>query len=299
MKPFRSGERPQTDPVLRRPINPAALAATVFLCAAALLHATEWSPSVGTNLTWDNNASNANRDSDRVAAWRLGGTASASRFHSLSREWRVNCGFAAAAEWWPQYAGLDRISGGANAALIWKPGLGPDAASWQLNAEAQYVGARESARSGTAGILGFAWRKGSGDAGRFQLGAQLTRQDARSAVFARTGGTIFAQFDRDLTERWRLTLRVSYRDGDIVSYATPPRPELLSRASAVMRENRTFDRNFVAYRLEAQTWSGVIGVTPALNDRTSLSFQLEWRESARGPIRYTNHLATAGLVRQF
>jgi len=89
-----------------------------------------------------------------------------------------------------------------------------------------------------------------------------------------------------------------WRHGDVLSYATPPRPDLVEVAR-VRTFSETFSRPMIVYSVEAHTVSGAVTVSRALNEVTSLDLGCEWRETTRSPLRYVNRLVSLGLTRQF
>lgn len=247
---------------------------------------------------WDDNINNASRSPDRIAAPQFRGGFTATQRHSLGSDWALLPGVALSAEACPHYDGLDFIAAGPRFALQRKLGLGAFAPVLRLELGADVMAARESARSGFAGTTTLRFSQRFSEETRAEVSAELARLDARGAVFARTGRTLAAALDHDLDERWRVSLRLAWRDGDVVSYATPPRPDLRLSSRALTTID-TFDRPFIAYRLNAHTLSYGFALSPALGERTALTLACELRETERPGERYVNHLVSLALTRQF
>lgn len=247
---------------------------------------------------WDDNIDNASRSPDRIAALQFRGDFTAAQRRSLGPDWTLLPGVAFSTEACPRYEGLDFITAGPRLALQRKLGLGAFAPVLRLELGADALAARESARSGFAGTTILRFSQRFSEETRVEISADLTRLDARGAVFARTGRTLAAALDHDLDERWRVSLRLAWRDGDVVSYATPPRPDLRLSSRALTTID-TFDRPFIAYRLNAHTLSYGFALSPALDERTALTLACELRETERPGERYVNHLVSLALTRQF
>ena len=272
-----------------------------FLCASAVAFAAapaDWAPSLTTTATWNSNANNANRSSDIIGALELRADATLTHRFALGSDDALFVAGQLAADAWPRFSGLDAASLGPRLAWRHKFGLGALAPTFSIELAGDAVAAHESARAGLAGSMTFAWRQRLDDATRVALTHERARHNARESVFARTGNETALEIARDLDERWSLAFTARWREGDVLSYATPPRPDLVSLAR-VRVPNSTFDRPFVAYSLDARTLTGALAFTRALDEATALTFGYEWRQTERGPLRYVNHLVSATLARQF
>ena len=272
-----------------------------LFCASAVALAAapaDWAPNLTTTATWNSNATNANRSSDIIAALELRADATLTHRFALGRDDALFVGGQLAAEAWPRFSGLDAASLGPQLAWRHKFGLGALAPTFAIELAGDAVAARESARSGLAGSVTFAWRQRLDDATRIAFTHERARHDAREFVFDRTGSETALEVARDLDERWSLALAARWREGDVLSYATPPRPDLVALAR-VRVPNSTFDRPFVAYSVDARTLTGEVALTRALDEATALTFGYEWRQTERGPLRYVNHLVSVTLARQF
>lgn len=275
--------------------------ALVLACLPALSVAADladWAPNITTAATWNSNATNADRSSDTIGAFQLRADASVTHRITVGRNDALFTGASLTAEAWPHFDGLDLASLGPRFAWQHKFGLGAFAPAFTLEFSGDAVFARESDRSGLTGGVTFALRKRLDSATRVSLAHERTRHDARAFVFDRTGHETTLELARDLDEHWSFNLAARYREGDVLSYATPPRPDLVALAK-VRVPNTTFDRPFVAYSLEAHSLSGSLALNYALNDATALTFGYDFRDTTRRPLRYVNHLVSAALAHQF
>ncbi len=258
----------------------------------------DWAPNLTTTATWDSNATNASRSADTIGALALrADVTSAARF-PFGPDDTFFAGAAIRAEAWPRFDGLDRAALGPRLTWQHKFGVGALAPVFDLELAGDVIGARESARTARAGSVTLALRKRFDAATRVSLTHTRAREDARELVFDRTGAETTAELVRDLDEHWSLAFTARWREGDVLSYATPPRADLVALAH-VRVPNTTFDRPFVVYSLEARSLSGGLAVTRALADTTALTFRYDWRQTERGPLRYVNHLVSAAVARQF
>jgi len=258
-----------------------------------------WAPSLTTTVTWDSNATNANRDSDVIGALRLRGELEAfSRRISLGHDDTLLFSAGVSAEAWPRFDGLDRAAFGPRLAWRHKFGLGALAPVFSIELTADGVAARESDRSGYAASARLAWRQRFDEGTQLAVSYEQARQDARAAVFDRTGGEAAVEVTRELNEAWQVSLAARWREGDVLSYATPPRPDLVALARVRTTVN-TFGTPRVAYSLTARSLGGSVAFTRTLGEHTALTLGYDGRSTERGPLRYVNHLVSAGLARQF
>ena len=275
--------------------------AILFACATSLAFAgvpASWAPNLTTTATWNSNVTNASRSADTIGALQLRADFAAATRLALGADDAVLVGAQLGAAAWPRFDSLDRAALGPRLTWTHKFGLGALAPVFSVELAADAIAAHESARRARAGSVTFALRKRFDAETRFALTHERAREDARDFVFDRTGAETALSVTRDLDEPWSLALSARWRSGVVQSYATPPRPDLVALAR-VRVPNTTFDRSFVAYALDAHTFTAALALTRTLDPQTALTFAYEWRDTTRAPLRYVNHLVSAALVRQF
>ena len=276
-----------------------SIAVFIWLCASALAAApTDWAPNITTTATWDSNATNADRASDTIGALQLRAGLDVTHRIAFAGNNALFVGAQFTAEAWPRFDGLDRSAVGPRLAWQHKFGLGALAPTLSVELAGDAVFARESDRAGFAGAATFALRKRLDETTRLSLTHERFRHDARVLVFDLTSHETALELARDLGERWSLTLGAHHREGDVLSYATPPRPDLVALAK-VRVPNTAFDRPLVAYSLDAHSLTGSLVLSYALDPATSLALGYNYRDTTRRPLRYVNHLVSAALARQF
>ena len=278
-------------------IRPALL--TAFLVPAALA-GPAWLPSAGTAAAWNSNITNANRAADIQGALRLDADVSASRRQPLGREDALLTSLGARAEAWPRYDGLDRA--GATARLAWqrKVGLGAFAPTFALEGAGEWMAAREPGRTGRLGLIAISARRRLTTDWVARIRHEHSRHDARAAAFDRTGRETTLALEWEAAPGWRLSASAALRRGDVLAYATPPRPDILreGRATGLVT---TFDRArpMMSYVIDARTISWRLESAHSLGSDQTLAVAAEYRDTARGAVTYLNRNLSLGLGRRF
>jgi hypothetical protein len=272
--------------------------AIVFGCVSLVARADNWAPNLTVTGGWDSNATNANRPSDQIDTLQLKADILASQRFGSGRDDSFHLSLHGGGEWFPRYNGLTSGAIGARAEWRHKFGLGPLAPSFSAEVAGDYIAAKETGRRGASTSLTVSARKRFNDVTRGTVSYELARKDARYSVYDRLGREIALELDRDLTEMTRLTFTARYRNGDVVSYATPPRPDLVPIAPDRLAVD-SFNRPMIAYSIDANTWSGRVALVRALDERSAVIVGYEYRDTKRSPLRYVNHLVSVALVHQF
>lgn len=268
------------------------------LATSSAFAAADWAPNLTTTATWQDNLSNADRATDRIGALVLSADLATATRRSLSATDALLFGAHLAGESTPRFTDLDRATLGA--ALTWqrKPGLGPTAAVWSATLAADAVVARATGRSGYAAALTLAWRRRLDADTLLRLSTDFSRFAARESLYDRSGVETTAALTRALSERWQLGALARLRFGDVLAYATPPRPDLVALARD-REDEATFGRPMVAYTFSARSISGGLTATCLLAEHTSLQLSAEYRLTEKSAFRYVNRLVSAALAHQF
>lgn len=172
----------------------------------------------------------------------------------MSRDLRLNLGADLHTAVWSHYDGFNEIGGGASAGLRYRFGLGRRAPWILLEERIGYDGFRETVRNGWDESLRL--RGGIAITERIALeaGYAFGNFAARDNFFDRQGNRGDVCVVVDLTSSLQIAIGYSYRDGDVIAYAVPPRPDLVLIAPE-RRLVSTFgtDPRYTAYRLQART----------------------------------------------
>ena len=120
---------------------------------------------------------------------------------------------------------------------------------------------------------------------------------ATDDFFDEQGHTGNARVIVDLTSSLQIVLGYTYRDGDVISYAVPPRPDLFLLASE-LRPVTTFGTNplYTAYRLRGQTNAVSVSAGYALTKYLSVQVAYEYAATSHDPLQYENHLVEAKIA---
>ena len=257
-----------------------------------------WVTRTEATASWDSNIANANLETDIVGALLLKARADAARRVSLRPGEGLITTFGAGIESVPRYNGLDQARADLDVAWQHKFGLGAFAPTFGIHGGAGLIGARESGRAGWTGTTGITWNKRLDEVTQSALAAHWDWEDAVESVFDRSAFELSMRVDRDLGEKWRTTFESFYRSGDVVSSATPPRPDLVALAPKRLSID-TFGPVRTAYSIDGKTWSGSLGLSRVLSPTTLATLTYQYRETQSGRLRYLNHLVSAAWVRQF
>jgi hypothetical protein len=239
-------------------------------------------------LTWDDNLSNSDRDSDRIdglmAAMLVDGSTRRSLAHGNSLTLGVRLQYETA--WDYRRLGLGTFGGTLGGDH--KFGIGPFAPVAGVTLGLDTLAASETDRIGLQALGNLHARFRLGNATVAEVRGEFTRRGARNAVFdgsAREGIVLLTQ---DAGEPWQFTATLKARQGDVVSYANPPRPDLVAEAGSIASLD-TFGTARTAYTLDARSLAGGLSVAYRAGSGLTFSAGYEDRDTRRGTLRYRNH----------
>ena len=248
---------------------------------------------------YNSNLSNADKASDVEDDffWRADAGATWSR--QLDRDWRLSGRVFAGTEIPFQYSAFTLARVGADARVTRKFGLGrtapkataglaferdffedEDMTKWLLQPSVRYQHP-----------LGGDWS--------LELLYRFDASFARSGLFDGTGNEGALTLRWEPEGRWSFFAGYRLRYGDVVSWATPPRPDLVSVASVVEAGNTVFGRPLTAYRLQALSQTPLLGISFALTPDISLELSGEFQHTSRSAITYDAFLAHLGAKAVF
>ena len=242
---------------------------------------------------YESNLSNSDASRDRIATGIAGGRFVVQTAGIWSRDWRWHLGLTAEGESVVRFSDLSRLDAGIRVGLERKFGLGWRAPRLEVDFRSigRVSGEWDSSGIGLLPSIGVAWQGGE----RWGLSVQYSPQwfFARGVLFESTAQTAGFSAWFDLFPTTRLQVRYQFRTGDIVSYATPPRPDLVAIAE-VQETTLVFGSPRVRYRFDADTHALEAGVTQQLGDRFALSaiYRLEITQG-KGK-EYENHVFQLG-----
>ena len=257
----------------------------------------EWRFDAETGGFYDSNLSNSDRASDEKDDWAWKTDVRVGNGFQLSRDLRLNLAADLRGQLWDQYDAFNEIGAGASAGLRYRFGLGRQAPWILLEERIGYDRFHETVRSGWDESLRL--RGGIAISERIALEAGYIFGNFASPddFFDEQGHTANARVIVDLTSSLQVVLGYTYREGNVISYAVPPRPDILLLTSEA-RPVTTFGTNplYIAYRLRGQTNAVSVSAGYALTRYLSVQLAYEYAVTSHDPLQYENHLVEAKVA---
>ena len=254
----------------------------------------DWRFDGETGVFYDSNLSNSDRASDEKEDLAWESNVRAGDGFQLSRDFRLNLSADFHSAVWDRYDAFNEIGGGVAAALRYRFGLGRQAPWILLDERIGYAGFRETVRNGWNESLRL--RAGVAITERIALEGGYTFENfaARDDFFDLLSHRGDVRLVVDLTSSLQIALGYSYRDGDIIAYAVPPRPELgLIASERELVSTFGNDPLYTAYRLQAQTHAVSVSASYALTKYFSVALAYEYAATSHDPLQYKNHVVEA------
>jgi hypothetical protein len=245
---------------------------------------------------YDSNLSNSDRSADVRDDWAWRSDISAGNSFQLTRDSRKNLGADLRGELWDRFGAFNTIGPGASAGLRYRFGLGRQAPWVLLEDRFGYDRFQDTAQSGNDNV--------------FNLQAGIALSDR----LALEGGYAFESFiapddfyDRqvhsgnvrmvfDVTSSLQVTVGYTYREGDVISYAVPPRPDI-ARFSIEREDEDEFGQPLrTAYKLLGRTNAVSFSVAYQLMKYASVQVGYEYAITTHDPLQYENHLVQANIA---
>ncbi len=269
----------------------------VVLLAVALSPArADWRVDGETDALYDSNVSNSDRGSDVKddCAWQT--NIQVGNGFQLTRDLRLNLAADLRSEVWARFDAFDQIAPGGTAGLRYRFGLGRRAPWLLVEDRVGYASFKDEERSGLDNTLRV--RAGLGISERLAAEGAYTFDDfeAKDSFWNLSGHGGALRFTFDATSALQLALGYSYRKGDVVSYALPPRPDIVALASQRQPEDAFGSPLYTAYRLHGSTNAVSASASYSLGKYTSIQVTYEFRDTTRGPLEYFNHLLEAKVA---
>ena len=274
----------------------ALLLAAILPLKALYAAAAEFSAEVGGR--FESNVSNSNLPSDRLSDGFFTARLEAGTSGVWDRDWRWHAYLAGEGEQAFRFTGLSQIEGGIRLGVDRKFGLGWRAPRLQMDLYTAYRGSGQDGAAGArlAPSLGLVWQ--IVEQGGLSVHYVPQWFFAQGAVFysGAQEGRVAGWFD--ILPGTRLFLDYSIRYGDVVSYATPPRPDLAAIAE-VKEATDVFGAERMVYRFDAWTQSVRAGIEQKLTTWMRLRIAYRFEITQRGSLDYANHIAEIGLRFKF
>jgi hypothetical protein len=257
----------------------------------------DWRFDAETGVLYNSNLSNSDRESDEEDdfAWKT--HVSATQGWQLTRDLRATVSADLRGQVMDHYDAFNEIGVGLNGNLRYRFGLGRKAPWILLQERFGYDRFHETERSGWDET--FSFRGGLALSERIAVEAGYTFDNVAvpDNFFDVQSHTVDVRVVADLTSSLRVALGYSYREGDVISYAIPPRPDIAP--IAVEREDvSTFgtDPRYTAYRFPGRTNAISVSIAYALTKYASAQLTYEYAVTSRDPLQYENHLVEAKVA---
>ena len=257
----------------------------------------DWRFDADTGVFYDSNLSNSDRAADEKSdlAWR--GNVRAGFGFQLARDLRLNLAGDVGGEVWDRFSGFNNIDFGGSTGLRYRFGLGPQAPWILVEDRLAYEFFDEYERDGWSN--NFRIRGGIGITDRLSVetGYTFDHFAARDDFWDLEGNSASVRLTFDVTSSLQISLGYAYRYGDVISYAVPPRPDIVRLASE-LQPVTTFgtDPLYTAYRLQASTQSVSVSAGYAVAKYLSVLVSYEYAATSHDPLEYENHLIEAKVA---
>ena len=271
------------------------LSIVLLIVFSSFAHA-EWRFEAETGAFYDSNLSNSDRSADVRDDWAWKSQIGAGNSLQLTRDLRMNLGADLRGEVWDRFGAFNTIGPGASAGLRYRFGLGRQAPWILVENRFGYDRFQDTAQSGNDNM--------------FNLQAGIALSDR----IALEGGYAFESFvapddfyDRqvhrgnvrmlfDVTSSLQVAIGYIYREGDVISYAVPPRPDI-ARFSIEREDEDEFGQPLrTAYKLLGRTHAVSFSVAYQLTRYASVQLGYEYAVTTHDPLQYENHVVEANIA---
>jgi hypothetical protein len=247
---------------------------------------------------FESNVSNSDKPSDRLAEGFLTARLDAGTSGVWGRDWRWQARLSGEGEEAFRFNELSQIEGGVRLGIERKFGLGWKAPRLQSDVYSAFRGAGQPGASGFRLVpsLALVWQ--IAERGGVSVRYVPHWFFAQGALFDSAAHEAGISGWFDLFPRTRLFVNYSFRYGDVVSYATPPRPDLVAIAQ-VKELTDVFGAERMAYRFNADTQSVQAGIDQDLTTQIRFRAMYRFEITQRGSLEYENHIVEIGLRARF
>ncbi len=265
-----------------------------FGCSLSTLLA-DWHFDAKSGALYDSNLSRSDRSADKRDDWAWKTDLNIGFGSQLSRNLRFNLSGEIESQLWGQFQAFDKISAGMSAGLRYRFGLGPLAPWIMTEGRLHYEEFSEDRRNGWN--QQFVLRAGKGLTDRLSVEADYVWGDfsANDLIFDQVAQSCSIHFTYDLTSSLQISLGYVYRYGDVISYAVPPRPDILGVAS-VLSPIESFGTPYVAYRFKASTQTVALLLNYRLSKFVAIQLGYERSYTSRSPLDYVNNLVETKIA---
>jgi hypothetical protein len=249
-----------------------------------------------TGAIYNSNLSNSDRDGEVRDDWAWKSDVRISDGLQLTRDLRLSVAADLRSELWARFDDFSEIGPGLISGLRYRFGLGREAPWLLLENRFGYDRFQDTARSGYDETVELRGGIGLTQQIALELGYSFENFAAPNDFYDRQIHRAGTRVILDLTSALRLAIGYQYREGDVISYAVPPRPEIAA-LSVEREDDDTFGTPLrTAYRLLGRTHSVSVSAAYGLTKNLSVQIGYEYAITLHDPLQYENHLVDARLV---
>lgn len=256
----------------------------------------DWRVDAETGTLYDSNLSNSDRASDVKDDWAWQSNLQFGNAFQLARDLRLSLGVDLREQVWARFDTFNNVAPGGTASLRYRFGLGRLAPWVLVEDHLNYASFKENDRSGAENR--FRIRAGLAITERLSVEAAYTFDDyeARDPFWDLSGNSGAIRLTFDPTSSLQVAVGYLYRNGDVISYALPPRPDIVALSSARESVNSFGSPPYTAYRLRGVTNALSVSLGYTFGKYISLQLNYEFRNTTHGPLEYVNHLVEAKVA---
>jgi len=256
----------------------------------------EWRFEGQTGAVYNSNLSNSDRSADVRDDWAWNSDISAGNALQLTRDLRLNFGADLRGELWDRFDAFNTIGPGTSAGLRYRFGLGRQAAWILLEDRLGYDWFQDTPQSGCDNVLNFQAGIALSDRIALECGYAFESFVAPNDFYDRQLHRANARMVFDLTSSLQVTAGYAYREGDVISYAVPPRPDI-ARFSIEREDQDEFGQPLrTAYKLLARTHALSFSAAYQLTKYASVQLGYEYAVTTHDPLQYENHVVEANIA---
>jgi hypothetical protein len=272
------------------------LLAAAFLLVAASGANADWIREFRAEGLYNSNVSRSNREEDRLDDFAFGASVRFGKFTHLDSADRLRLTFTldVDSQAFAEFDDFSNISAGATASLRYRFGLGAMAPFLRVEGGVRWTDFNDELQDGVRSDLTVVVGKRIFERLELEAGYVFDHTETRTSLYDQQGNGLFVRVAFDLTSSTQLTAEYSFRDGEVVSYNVPPRPDLIALANTRLEVNN-FGTLYVAYNLDATTHRAVFGIHQAITRNVGVSFRYELQNTDRSQIDYLSHVFLAAI----
>ena len=256
----------------------------------------EWRFEGQTGVVYNSNLSNSDRSADVRDDWAWNSDISVGNALQLTRDLRLNFGADLRGELWDRFGAFNTIGPGASAGLRYRFGLGRQAPWVLLENRFGYDRFQDNAQSGYDNVLNFQAGIALSDRIALEGGYAFESFVAPDDFYDRQLHRAHVNIVYDVTSSLQVTLGYIYREGDVISYAVPPRPDIAPFSIERENEDEFGQPLRTAYKLLGRTHALSFSAAYQLTKYASVQVGYEYAVTTHDPLQYQNHLVEANIA---